>query len=380
MIDLPVFIVEILDKLQAHGFTSYIVGGSIRDLLLGKTPKDWDLCTPASPTQIKAIFPHHFTLGERYGTIGVKSQDTIVQITTFRIETKYHDYRHPQVHFTHSLQEDLKRRDFTINAIAFNPQEGIIDPYGGVQDLNAKILRCVGNPQERFQEDALRILRLMRFQSTLNFQADPPTLQQALQASHLLSKIAKERIREELLQSLMGDYFVNTFCAYKPIYQQVLPQLKKAKKCHFKNPALLLAFLLEQETDVQALVQLKFDKKTIQRTQTLLRYKHLEIQDDPKKLKMLLKDIGYDCVLALFELQKALGKNIKKQYQRLQSIMIHNECFMLKDLQVNGNDLRMIQAPTKEIGNILETLLDEVIEEKIPNQKDMLLSRAQELF
>lgn len=377
---IPACVLEILETLDSKGFQSYLVGGCIRDLLREVKPKDWDICTPATPDDLILIFPSCIQLGLKFGTIGLHTQEGIIEVTSFREELDYANHRHPRVSFVQSLESDLKRRDFTINAIAYHPQKGLIDLFDGQEDLKAGILRCVGDPLLRFKEDALRILRLVRFSCTLGFQPDPSALQQAKTCKDLLFIISKERIRDELILTLQGEFFSDFFEIYLEIFQVILPELKKAKKHKIKNLSLLFAFLLEKEEDCQALERLKFSKVEIKRAKELLRYKNIPIKEDFVEIKFLLRDLGYDTFMALLELQKLSGKNTKKLYQRVQEIMIKDECFSLKDLQIKGDDLFKIGFRGKEIGKVLDKLLEKVIKGEIDNSPQSLISQASYFF
>lgn len=377
---IPACVLETLEILNSQGFKSYLVGGCIRDLLRGEIPKDWDICTSALSYELTKVFPDCIPLGLKFGTIGIPTQIGIIQITSFREELFYHNHRHPQVCFVQSLQSDLKRRDFTINAMAYHPKEGLIDLFGGQNHLKSKILQCVGDPLLRFNEDALRILRLVRFSCTLGFTPDPLTLQQAKLHKNLLLKISKERVRDELISSLQGNFFVDFFKIYFEIFQVVLPELKKAKKHKIKNLALLFAFLFQKEEDSQALERLKFPKAQIKRTKELLKYKNISIKEDPITIKLLLRDIGYDSLMAVLELQKLDGKNTKKLYEIVQEIMIKDECFCLKDLKIKGNDLIKLGFKGKEVGKTLQKILEKVIQGEIENTPECLLAKASYFF
>lgn len=373
---IPSCVLEILETLNSQGFQAYLVGGCVRDLLREKKPKDWDICTSAPPSDLILIFPSCIPLGLKFGTIGLHTQEGIIEVTSFREELNYTNHRHPQVCFVQSLQSDLKRRDFTINAIAYHPKEGLFDLFDGQRDLKARILRCVGDPSLRFAEDALRILRLVRFSCETGFHPDPNTLQQAKIYKNSLFEISKERIRDELILALQGDFFVDFFQTYFEIFQIVLPELKKPKKHKIKNLSLLFAFLFQQEEDYQALERLKFPKIEIKRTQELLKYKNISIKEDPISIKFLLRDIGYDSFMALLELQKLSGKNTKNLYQIVQEIMIKDECFSLKDLQIKGDDLLKLGFRGKKIGKILDELLEKVIRGEIDNSPSSLLEAS----
>lgn len=370
---IPQGILELLKILETHGHFSYLVGGCVRDLLMDQTPKDWDICTPATPEELKEIFPSCIAMGEKYGTIGVKTQEGIVEITTFREEFEYQDFRHPRVGFVKELSKDLKRRDFTINAIAYHPQKGIVDDFDGVGDLKKRILRCVGDAKTRFQEDALRILRLVRFSCRFGFVPEQKTLQEALQHKHLLQQIAFERIAQELLLIIQGRYLHQFFKVYREIFALILPELSHPKQNRIENLSLLLAFLFDTQ---KALDRFMIKKEIKTRAQILIDYKAIKLEEDMIAIKMLLRTIGYDCFMALLELKKLMGINTKRIYQMLQAIMIGDECFCLKDLQIKGEDLKKMGFSGKKIGEVLEALLDDVIYERVCNTYEALHKRA----
>lgn len=371
---IPQSVLQILEKLEEKGHTSYLVGGCVRDFLLGAKPKDWDICTPATPEEILEIFPHSLTLGEKYGTIGVKTPIGIVQITTFRTESHYQDFRHPQVSFSTDLLADLKRRDFTINAMAYNPQKGLIDCFEGQKDLTNKTIKCIGESKERFQEDALRILRLVRFSSRFDFQPHPDTLQEAINSAPLLSHISSERIRDELLSIFQTSFWSKYFQTYRMIYSRVFPELTKPFKHRISNLSILFAYIFQKQEDLKALQRLKIDKTTSKRTTMLFAHKHTHIEPQKIAIKLMLKEMEYDNFAALLELQKLMGRDTKTIYKILQNIMIADECFSLKDLKINGNDLIALGYKREKIGEVLERLLNQVIREEIPNKKEALLS------
>lgn len=373
---IPDSVGRILEILENKGFESYLVGGCVRDLLLGKCPKDWDICTAAKPQEMKELFPLSLDLGAKFGTLGVQTSEGIVEITTFREEGAYLDCRHPQVSFVGDVRLDLKRRDFSINAMAYHPKKGLIDDFGGREDLSCRVLRSVGEADLRFQEDALRILRLVRFSCVLGFAPQIDTLQSALRFKQNLLMIAKERIRDELVLALQGEFFVDFFKTYEEIFALVLPELKKPRRHKISNLSLLFAFLLEGDESYKALERLKFSKAMVDRVRILLRYKNFTIEENRIALKLLLKEIGYDCLMALLELKKINGENVKKPYALVQGIMIDDECFCLKDLSVNGEDMKKLGFLGEEIGKVLEKLLLDVIYERIPNQKESLIIRA----
>lgn len=366
---IPQSVLQILEKLEKKGYTSYLVGGCVRDFLLGVKPKDWDICTPATPEELLEIFPNSLSLGAKYGTIGVKSEVGIIEVTTFRIEQGYQDFRHPKVSFTQDLLEDLKRRDFTINAIAY--YRDFFDPFNGAEDIKNKTLRCVGEAKKRFQEDALRILRLVRFCSSFDFTPESSTLHYAIQDASLLSHISAERIRDELLKIFQTPFWDKYFSLFKPIFSVVLPELKKPFKHKISNLSILFAYILDG--NIEAMQRLKMDKTTQKRTSLLLSHKNQILKNDKISIKLLLKEMGYDNFSALLELQKLMGKDTKSIYKTLQNIMIADECFCLKDLKLKGDDLISLGYEGEKIGEILESLLIKVIREELPNSKEELL-------
>lgn len=366
---IPQSVLQILEKLEKKGYTSYLVGGCVRDFLLGVKPKDWDICTPATPEELLEIFPNSLSLGAKYGTIGVKSEVGIIEVTTFRIEQGYQDFRHPKVSFTQDLLDDLKRRDFTINAIAY--YRDFFDPFNGAEDIKNKTLRCVGEAKKRFQEDALRILRLVRFCSSFDFTPESSTLHYAIQDASLLSHISAERIRDELLKIFQTPFWDKYFSLFKPIFSVVLPELKKPFKHKISNLSILFAYILDG--NIEAMQRLKMDKTTQKRTSLLLSHKNQILKNDKISIKLLLKEMGYDNFSALLELQKLMGKDTKSIYKTLQNIMIADECFCLKDLKLKGDDLISLGYEGEKIGEILESLLIKVIREELPNSKEELL-------
>lgn len=368
---IPHPILEILSTLNP--FPSYLVGGCVRDFLLGISPKDWDICTQATPAQIGEKFPNSLDLGAKYGTIGIKSSLGVVEITTFRTEQNYKNFRHPQVCFSKDLHEDLARRDFSINAIAYSPSDGFIDPFLGMEDIRKKRLRCIGKAQDRFSEDALRILRLVRFASKLDFQPDSETLKGALECIALLAHISKERIRDELLKIFQTPFWHKYFNLFQPIYSAILPELKKPFKHKISNTSILFAYIFQSQNDLKALERLKIEKTTSWRTQILFHHKRINLEADKVAIKLLLHQMGYDNLNALLELQKLMGKDIRCVYKILQNIMIADECFLLKDLKLNGHDLIDKGYKKEEIGRKLNELLIRVIKEEIPNKKSSLL-------
>lgn len=237
-IDIPSKAAMILEQLNKHGFEAYIVGGCVRDAIMGRIPQDWDITTSAKPEQVKAIFRRTIDTGLEHGTVTVMVEKEGFEVTTYRIDGEYEDARHPkEVTFTASLKEDLSRRDFTINAMAYNPQTGLVDEFGGMEDLDAGVIRCVGDARIRFTEDALRILRAVRFSAQLNYVIEEQTLEAMTELSPNLSKISAERIHAELTKLLVSGHPDRMFLAQKTgITKVVLPEFDRMADTLQKNP------------------------------------------------------------------------------------------------------------------------------------------------
>jgi tRNA nucleotidyltransferase (CCA-adding enzyme) len=234
---IPNNILDAIKVLNDNGFEAYLVGGAIRDILMGKEPQDFDICTAATPEEIKKIFPKNFDLGEKFGTVATIINDEVVEITTFRKDSTYSDGRHPDsVEFSSSIVEDLERRDFTMNAIAYSPNTGMVDPFGGLSAIENKEIKAVGNPLDRFNEDGLRIMRAVRFSSKLGFDIDKDTHSAMLECKNNLKRVSKERISSELLKILEGKNVVNAMMSNSEIIELIIPEYKMVLECPQNNP------------------------------------------------------------------------------------------------------------------------------------------------
>ena len=436
-IAIPQDITELLLTLNHGGFEAYLVGGCVRDYLLYKVPKDWDITTSATPDEMQEIFAAYTTIptGLKHGTITVLTDSHMVEITTYRTEYGYSDHRHPDtVAFTSLLNEDLQRRDFTMNAIAYHPDEGFIDPFGGVEDIRQQRIRCVGNPNQRFDEDALRILRAMRFSAVLGFTIDPLTASAMCSCVSLLDYVSAERIYAELSKMVCGSYFSPVAQEFHDVIFFVIPELLPTYGFQQKNPhhhldvfthtltsmsaisatlplrfAMLFhdsgkpsAFSLDdqgighfyghasisEEIAQKVLCRLKADNQTIEDVCTLIRYHDTVISPTPVDVKRWLNRLGEVNFERLCEIQKAdcLAQS-PVYYDRLNNydtlreiaarILSENQCFRLKDLAISGKDLIAVGfKPGKELGNMLQFLLNEVLEERCPNTETSLLESA----
>lgn len=431
----------IIDKLTKHGYEAYIVGGCVRDSLLGNEPKDWDITTSASPFEVKNLFSHTIDTGLQHGTVTILLDGETYEVTTYRVDGKYEDHRRPtEVTFTKSLKEDVLRRDFTINAMAYNDEEGLIDLHGGAKDLKEGIIRCVGIADQRFDEDALRILRALRFAARFDFVIEDSTKKAMIEKKEFLKDISAERIREELTKILLSDHPEMLLKAYEMgITKIILPEWDLMMATSQNNPhhkysvglhtltgiqniertvVLRYAMLLHdagkpdckttdekgidhfkkhplrsKEIARDVLHRLKFDNDTIRKVSTLVewhdwRFVHQE-EISKKEVRRLANQIGSDACYQLFKVQEAdiMAQSDYQQKEKLKilaktkvlldEIIEAEECLTLKELKINGKDLiAMGIAPGKEIGYILNGLLKAVLEEPQLNDREILLEKV----
>ena len=429
-----------INQLEAAGFEAYAVGGCVRDSLLGLTPADYDLCTNAKPEETAHVFQTHQLLhhGQKHGTIGVVLDGQVYEITTFRTEGGYQDARHPDwVQFVPNVEEDLARRDFTINAMAYNPKTGYIDPFGGQQDMENRILRTVGNPKERFQEDALRILRGTRFSARFRLTPESATRDAMYQLAPLLEALARERVFEELCKLLLSAT-AEDLLTFAPLLTQVIPELAPSvgfvqhsphhaydvfthtahvveavpaelslrwaallhdigkpasftmdeNGCgHFKGHA-----KVSQEMADTILLRLKAPSALRQHVTELIGLHMTPLEPDKKLLRRRLGKLGQTQLEQLLTLQEAdMGsKGTGKPEEMVQfpqiravlaEVLAEDACFSIKDLAINGWDLQQAGfAPGPDIGKCLSWLLGQVQDEVLPNERQVLLRTAAELL
>ncbi|MBQ3004304.1 MAG: CCA tRNA nucleotidyltransferase [Clostridia bacterium] len=373
-ITLPDEVKYVLEKLNSNGYEAFAVGGCVRDSIMGNIPNDWDICTAAKPDKISEIFSTHriIDIGIKHGTVAVMVDGNLLEVTTYRIDGDYNDSRHPdKVLFTDLLQEDLKRRDFTVNAMAFNPSVGLIDCFDGISDINNKVLRCVGEPLTRLSEDALRILRAVRFSSKLGFSVEDKTKEAMFELKDTLNKIAVERIRVELDGILNGKKALKAIKEYSDIIRTFVPDF---------NPDLLTslygslsvrrALFFTCAGDIEKnMTKLRYSNADISEIVALDSCKDIELKPDPILIKRLLGKIGKKNLLLLLDFRLP-GKS--KSFEQLVE-KCSKECYLIRDLAVNGNDLMKIGFSGKDIRLILEDLLEKVITGKLPNNKKILL-------
>lgn len=391
-INIPKKVESIIECLEVNGYEAYIVGGCVRDSLLGKTPNDWDITTNATPNEIINIFEKTIPTGIKHGTVTVLVDNIPFEVTTYRIDGEYSDGRHPDsVKFTESINEDLSRRDFTINAMAYNPKKGIVDIFDGCKDLNKKLIRCAGNPSSRFEEDALRMLRAIRFSAQLNFTIEEATINSIKEKSTLIKEVSIERIQSEINKIILFDssklYLLKKVGLLEYIIPEMFDDLSEIliftnnieSNLHLKLTMLFRNMSLDSTHDV--LRRLRYDNKTINRVLMLSKYRDYNIEPDKISIKRILNKLGD---LTLFEdLIKIKMANLSNEnpetlnllniQKRANIIINQKECFLIKDLALNGKDLISIGVTRgREIGETLDKLLEIVIEKPELNNKDEL--------
>lgn len=384
----------ILEQLNSHGFEAYAVGGCVRDTLLGRSPEDWDITTSAKPEQVKEIFKRTIDTGVEHGTVTVMLQSQGYEVTTYRLDGEYEDGRHPKsVEFTSSLREDLRRRDFTINAMAYNPGTGIVDEFHGIEDLSAGIIRCVGNPHDRFTEDALRILRAIRFSAQLGFRIEDKTGMAISDIAPNIAKVSKERIQMELTKLLLSgnpehvklvfDKGISPYISdgfQKIPYNEIHISPKLEARKHMRWAAFL--HVISPEAAYGIMKASKMDNDTISKTVTLVRWHSERIMPEKYAIRKVMSRMEPDLYGDLLCLKHFVVPCVQTQEELMQvehlsrEIQEAGDCISLKQLAVNGGDL--IQAgmkPGKAVGETLARLLEMVLEEPSRNSREFLLSQ-----
>ena len=399
---MPVQVEEILGKLREHGYEAFAVGGCVRDAILGRIPGDWDITTSAHPEEVKQVFGHTIDTGLQHGTVTVMRDHIGYEITTYRIDGEYEDGRHPkEVVFTGELREDLRRRDFTINAMAYSHETGIVDIFGGTEDLAARRIRCVGDAGERFTEDALRILRAVRFSAQLGFSIEDMTWQALCELAPSLVHVSKERVQVELTKTLLSDrpeYIWKTEAAgLAPYISKTFPEVFAAWKdrkrisgatAHLPaEKALRWAYFLApagEESCVRVLRELKMDNDTIDKAKILSRFAFTQIEPEEvsvRRAMSAMEDMVFDWLLLLQEVLMPERMDAVEMVRSLaKQIRERGDCIRLKTLAVTGKDL--IQAgiqPGPALGKTLHLLFEKVLENPAWNEKDRLLTEVEVL-
>lgn len=367
---------KIIFTLNSKGYEAYIVGGCVRDMILGRTPGDWDITTSAKPEETKSCFTHTYDTGIKHGTITIIMEKDKYEITTYRVEGEYTDCRHPdEVEFTRDIHEDLLRRDFTMNAIAYHPLEGFLDPFGGLEDIKSGVIRGVGCPEERFKEDALRMLRAVRFAAQLGFVIEENTWKALKDNAALIRKISAERIREELQKLIMSDrpekinfladsgLMDNIFYPMAEVLRNEGAEISEELAASDKIPALRWSIFLKRigGDDAEKLMKvLKFDTKTLKTAIILIDEDKSEPCVDKYSAKKAAYKIGTANYELLIKLYKAEKRNNSFKAEEIFSEIINNkECIVIKDLKIDGSKIKELGITDgKKIGAILNELID----------------------
>lgn len=441
-IEIPEKAKYIIDTLEDAGFEAYVVGGCVRDSILGRVPQDWDITTSALPLQVKELFRRTIDTGLQHGTVTIMQGEEGFEVTTYRIDGEYEDGRHPKdVTFTPNLEEDLLRRDFTINAMAYNDRRGLVDLYDGIGDIERKTIRCVGDPMARFGEDALRMLRAVRFSAQLGYTIEPATRDAITKLAGTLEKISAERIRTELVKLLVSDnpyelkeaYETGMTAVFLPEFDRAM-QTEQNHKHHCYSvgehilhsieeieaePVLRIAMLLHDIGKPDSLTvdeagithfhghpvlgesmakdilrRLKFDNDTIDKVCRLVRFHDYGngIEPDERMTRRAVNKLGEDIfpmflqvsradtmAQSMYNREKKLA-NIAEWSRMYDKIKAENQCVSLKTLKINGRDLiGMGVKPGPQLGQILNALLEEVLDEPTRNDEEWLKNRAQEI-
>lgn len=436
-IALPVGASAILHALQSYGFEAYAVGGCVRDSLLGIAPKDWDICTSATPQQVEKIFASHRIIetGMQHGTVTIVMQDGQYEVTTFRTDGDYSDHRRPDtVSFTGSIAEDLARRDFTMNAIAYNGS-GLLDFYNGLSDLQSITISCVGSADARFREDALRMMRALRFSSVYGFSIEPTTAAAIHKNKDLLRLIAAERINNEFCKLLCGKNALTVLLEYSDVMAVIIPELvpcigfdqnnryhqytvydhmmHAVANCKTDSLPVRLALFLHdigkpfcytedengghfhghavpsRDIAKTVLERLRFDTKTKNEVLELILYHDAVIEPTPKTVRRWLNKVGEERLRQLLLVREAdirahVASTQTSRFARcsavasiLDEVIRQEQCFSLKDLAVSGKDILVLGIPQgKRVGEILHSLLDKVISDELPNDRAVLLKEV----
>jgi len=386
----PSAVRQVLTALQARGHLAYLVGGCVRDMLLGVTPHDWDICTSALPEEVLAIFTHAEPTGLKHGTVTVWEHKRAVEVTTFRTEGSYSDHRHPDaVRFVGDLRTDLSRRDFTMNAIALPPDGLIADPFGGVDDIRSRLIRCVGEPERRFEEDALRMFRAIRFAAKLDFAIEAETLAAIYKLAPLSAALAVERVRNEVEKLLLSPHpeLMNLLLSTGLLDRCLLrrpegeaPFSRIAVLPHKALPRWCAAAVILKEAGCIASVQdflaaLRLDNHTIRCSADAAALLEASVPKTAVEWKRQLRDYGVETVRCSARVRDALRGG--RSDRALAAVLKSGECFSMKHLAVSGDDLLALGLRGRTLGDMLNFLLDYVISFPGNNTREILLNLAQ---
>ncbi|MBQ2057303.1 MAG: CCA tRNA nucleotidyltransferase [Oscillospiraceae bacterium] len=419
----------IIERLREAGYEAYAVGGCVRDAVLGRQPEDWDITTSALPERVTELFSDLRVVptGIKHGTVTVLADGESFEVTTYRVDGEYSDHRRPEsVRFTASLEEDLARRDFTINAMAWDPfTDEIVDPFGGMRDIEDRTVRCVGEPEKRFSEDALRVLRALRFSSVLDFEIEEKTARAVREMAGDLEKIAGERIRAELVKLITGRGAARVLLEYREVFAVILPELEPLMGLEMHDrfeyfdayertasalesyrggdPVTAAAILLRnvgvptgtngEKLAREALYRLRYPLDEIKKISELVKYSGEYILHTKKAVRRLASALGYEQVSRLLELKRADAlamceaerarpwADVDGISRIFEEVKLEGEPPSLKNLAVSGGDIMALGVPKgKRVGEILSSLLDAVIDEECENEKEALIERAREML
>lgn len=433
--DIPKDVEYILDKLEDKGFEAFIVGGCVRDILINRTPKDWDIATDATPTDVKEVFAEDYVIptGEIYGTVTIMMNNVGYEVTTYRSDGNYSDGRRPdKVIFSKNILEDLSRRDFTINAMAYRKSTGLIDPFNGKKDIQDKVIRCVGNPYMRFKEDALRIMRMYRFAARYECKIEDDTIESAKSLMKMINNVSEERINKELHEiiSNLGNVNIDDIT---PLLLQIIPELKASIGCEQNNPyhylpvydhmitsciscnpnssfetkmALLLHDIgkpycytddedgvghfyghgdISSEMALRILKRLKFSNKEINMIVSLIEHHDRPIEPTKKSIKRALHKIGNEVFENLMDVKEGdilAQAQSEERIKRLhlirniyQDVLSQQECFSIKDLPIDGRDVMkyLCVESGRLVGEYLRKALEFVLEDESRNNKNDIM-------
>lgn len=385
---LPENVKYILNELYKNGYEGYIVGGCVRDHLMGKEPHDYDITTSALPEEVKEIFPHTVDTGIQHGTVTVIIDKTGYEITTYRIDGEYKDNRHPEeVIFTDRLSGDLSRRDFTINAIAYNDVKGYVDLFGGIDDIKRKVIRGVGESAKRFQEDALRMMRAVRFSAQLDFAIEENTLNALKENADLIRNISIERIREEFFKLILSDHNERLdILLNSGMTEHFLPEILGKKFDYGKINSLSrdivvrLAYIfygIEWGNVKKIMKRLRTDNKSMAAVTLISKYTDYEITDLYSMRKLV--SLAGENIKRVIEVMCAVKNCDSEMYFNMLE-EIKNDCCSLKDLELSGNDLIETGIRGKLVGEALNKALDYVMREPKKNNKDILIDYIKGVF
>ena len=384
-IAVPEYALNILDRLESHGFEAFVVGGCVRDSLLGVTPGDWDVCTAATPEEMRACFSGMRVIetGLKHGTLTVRSGGQNVEVTTYRLDGPYLDHRRPEsVRFVRALEMDLMRRDFTVNAMAYSPKRGLVDRFGGQEDLARRLIRCVGEPRERFEEDALRLLRALRFAARFGFDIESGTALALREKASLMAAVAAERIFAEWKKLVTAPASRQILTEYADLFARWMPGLDTSR-------AAMLGYwdLLPARSDLRTALLcrdpealcafLKTDGAFKKRVARLWECEGEPLPDSPVMVLRFLAACGEDTFSDRLDLARARGEDADMCLGHLHTAQQQGRVWRVRDMAVTGSDLTSLGFSGPALGEALNALLEAVMKGQVPNEKEALLAAAQ---